>query len=144
MRWGCEMMTQNDRLLMEWMDAKEALELAKKKEVLLRNMVANAFFKNEQKEGTNNCELGNGYVLKLKQNYIFSFVDNLPVEEMLAKLSALGFEDGEKYIKFKPSLVLAEYRKLDGDRKIAFDTMLEIKQSLPSIELVTPQKKGDK
>ena len=53
MRWGCEMMTQNDRLLMEWMDAKEALELAKKKEVLLRNMVANAFFKNEQKEGTN-------------------------------------------------------------------------------------------
>lgn len=144
MRWGCEMMTQNDRLLMEWMDAKETLELAKKKEVLLRNMVANAFFKNEQKEGTNNYELGNGYILKLKQNYIFSFVDKLPVEEMLAKLSALGFEDGEKYIKFKPSLVLTEYRKLEGDRKIAFDTMLEIKQSLPSIELVTPQKKGDK
>lgn len=137
-------MTQNDRLLMEWMDAKEALELAKKKEVLLRNMVANAFFKNEQKEGTNNYELGNGYTLKLKQNYIFSFVDNLPVEEMLAKLSALGFEDGEKYVKFKPSLVLTEYRKLEGDRKIAFDTMLEIKQSLPSIELVTPQKKGNK
>lgn len=137
------MMTQNDRLLMEWMDAKEALELAKKKEALLRNMVANAFFK-EQKEGTNDCQLGNGYVLKLKQNYIRSFVDNLSVEEMLAKLSALGFEDGEKYVKFKPSLVLTEYRKLEGDRKIAFDTMLVVKQSLPSIELVTPQKKGDK
>ena len=137
-------MSPNDRLLMEWMEAKETLELAKKKEVLLRNMVVNAFFKNKQKEGTNNYELGNGYTLKLKQNYIFSFVDNLPVEEMLAKLSALGFEDGEKYIKFKPSLVLTEYRKLEGDKKIAFDTMLEIKQSLPSIELVTPQKKGDK
>lgn len=137
------MMTQNDRLLMEWMDAKEALELAKKKEALLRNMVVNAFFK-EQKEGTNDCQLGNGYVLKLKQNYIRSFVDNLSVEEMLAKLSALGFEDGEKYVKFKPSLVLTEYRKLEGDRKIAFDTMLVVKQSLPSIELVTPQKKGDK
>ena len=137
------MMTPNDRLLMEWMDAKETLELAKKKEALLRNMVANAFFK-EQKEGTNDCQLGNGYVLKLKQNYIRSFVDNLSVEEMLAKLSALGFEDGEKYVKFKPSLVLTEYRKLEGDRKIAFDTMLEIKASLPSIELVAPTKKGDK
>ena len=71
-------------------------------------------------------------------------MDNLPVEEMLAKLAALGFEDGEKYIKFKPSLVLTEYRKLEGDRKIAFDTMLEIKASLPSIELVAPTKKGDK
>ena len=137
------MMTPNDRLLMEWVDAKEALELAKKKEALLRNMVVNAFFK-EQKEGTNDCELGNGYTLKLKQNYIRSFVDNLSVKEMLAKLSALGFEDGEKYVKFKPSLVLTEYRKLEGDRKIAFDTMLVIKQSLPSIELVAPTKKGDK
>ena len=71
-------------------------------------------------------------------------MDNLPVEEMLAKLAALGFEDGEKYIKFKPSLVLTEYRILEGDRKIAFDTMLEIKASLPSIELVAPTKKGDK
>lgn len=137
------MMTPNDKLLMEWMDAKETLELAKKKEALLRNMVVNAFFK-EQKEGTNDCELGNGYILKLKQNYIRSFVDNLSVKETLAKLSALGFEDGEKYVKFKPSLVLTEYRKLEGDRKIAFDTMLVVKQSLPSIELVTPQKKGDK
>lgn len=137
------MMNSNDRILMQWIEAKEALDLAKKKEALLRNMVVNAFFK-EQKEGTNNCELGNGYVLKLKQNYIRSFVDNLPAEEMLAKLTALGFEDGEKYIKFKPSLVLTEYRKLEGDRKIAFDTMLEIKASLPSIELVAPTKKGDK
>ena len=137
------MMTPNDRLLMEWLEAKEALELAKKKEALLRNMVVNAFFK-EQKEGTNDCELGNGYVLKLKQNYIRSFVDNLSVKETLAKLSALGFEDGEKYVKFKPSLVLTEYRKLEGDRKIAFDTMLVVKQSLPSIELVSPTKKGDK
>ena len=136
-------MNSNDRILMQWIEAKEALDLAKKKEALLRNMVVNAFFK-EQKEGTNNGELGNGYVLKLKQNYIRSFVDNLPVEEMLAKLAALGFEDGEKYIKFKPSLVLTEYRKLEGDRKIAFDTMLEIKASLPSIELVAPTKKGDK
>lgn len=141
--WGCEMMSSNDRILMQWVEAKEELELAKKKEVLLRNMVVNAFFK-EQKEGVNNYELGNGYVLKLKQNYIHSFVDNLPASEMLAKLSALGFEDGEKYIKFKPSLVLTEYRKLEGDKKIAFDTMLEIKQSLPSIELVSPTKKGDK
>lgn len=138
------MMNPNDKILMQWIESKEALDLAKKKEALLRNMVVNAFFKNEQKEGTNNCELGNGYTLKLKQNYIRSFVDNLPVEEMLAKLAALGFEDGEKYIKFKPSLVLAEYRKLEGDRKIAFDTMLEIKASLPSIELVAPTKKGDK
>ena len=137
------MMNSNDRILMQWVEAKEALDLAKKKEALLRNMVVNSFFK-EQKEGTSNCQLGNGYVLKLKQNYIRSFVDNLPVEEMLAKLSALGFEDGEKYIKFKPSLVLTEYRKLEGDRKIAFDTMLEIKASLPSIELVAPTKKGDK
>lgn len=141
--WGCEMMSSNDRILMQWVEAKEELELAKKKEVLLRNMVVNAFFK-EQKEGVNNYELGNGYVLKLKQNYIHSFVDKLPASEMLAKLSALGFEDGEKYIKFKPSLVLTEYRKLEGDKKIAFDTMLEIKQSLPSIELVSPTKKGDK
>lgn len=137
------MMSSNDRILMQWVEAKEELELAKKKEVLLRNMVVNAFFK-EQKEGVNNYELGNGYVLKLKQNYIHSFVDKLPASEMLAKLSALGFEDGEKYIKFKPSLVLTEYRKLEGDKKIAFDTMLEIKQSLPSIELVSPTKKGDK
>ena len=138
------MMNSNDRILMQWVEAKEALDLAKKKEALLRNMVANAFFKNEQKEGTNDCELGNGYILKLKQNYVRSFVDNLSVKETLAKLSALGFEDGEKYVKFKPSLVLTEYRKLEGDRKIAFDTMLEIKASLPSIELVAPQKKGDK
>lgn len=137
------MMSSNDRILMQWVEAKEELELAKKKEALLRNMVVNAFFK-EQKEGMNDCQLGNGYVLKLKQNYIRSFVDNLSVKETLAKLSALGFEDGEKYVKFKPSLVLTEYRKLEGDRKIAFDTMLVVKQSLPSIELVTPQKKGDK
>ena len=42
------MMSSNDRILMQWIEAKEALDLAKKKEALLRNMVVNAFFK-EQK-----------------------------------------------------------------------------------------------
>ena len=134
-------MNTNEKLVQEWADAQYALDLAKKKEAILRKEVVMAYFKDNQGEGTNNVPLANGYSLKLKQNYIRSFVDDLPYEELIAKMQSLGIE-GEKFIKLKASLVLSEYRKLEGDKKLAFDTMLEIKPSMPSIEIVAP--KGEK
>lgn len=120
---------------------KAAAELAKLKayESMLRHKIAKARFPSI-KEGTNSSPLDDGYLLKAKHQInrdvdFASFVSNKP--RFLEKLIKV-----DEIIKYKPELVLSEYRTLTEEQRQMFDECLIIKPGATSLEITLPKKKG--
>lgn len=154
--------TQED--LENWYRLKEQLDDVKTKEFELRKRIYAHYFvaKDEHgvdiqpKEGTNNFDLPDGFVLKaqrvvnrsvdqgslaaLKQEKIeLSEKEDLTHEERarLELLLALPLDD---LVRYKPELETREYRKLSDEARNVFDTALVIKDGTPQLDIVKPKR----
>jgi len=137
---------RNDALRL-WQKAAHDLEVAKEVEINLRNLILSNEFKNASR-GTNNLELGNGWILKavIKENVKLD-PNTDTVDAALAKMAKVGNEGtflSERLVVWEQSLETAEYYKLNGEYKKIFDTVVTIKPGQGSLELVDPANKKKK
>jgi hypothetical protein len=154
--------TNANMVLLEWKQAKEVLEAAKAKEMELRKHIVSKlhFFNPDNKKGTENYDLGNGYSLKCvkKENYK---IENKKGEafRVLSKMQELSISmsassNGEErafgeqlqeitkeLFSFDANLKLTQFEKLpkgSAARKLVED-ILTITDGSPTLELVTPK-----
>jgi hypothetical protein len=126
--------------LFEWYEAQDQLGKLKSKEMLLRNRIFGAYFP-DPKEGTNNFNLDDGYVLK-GGHTINRDVDIGAFTALREQLGGVGIQNPDDLIQFKPSLKLAKYRELTEEQRKLFDVCLIVKPGAPSLEIVLPAPKA--
>lgn len=131
--------------LIRWDKLQRDLKILKAEEALLRGRIAKFYFKNP-KEGTNDYSLNAGYVLKMQHKISRDFdVQQLkdacdPGEEGVrapGAFIAAGF-DVNPLVKWKPELVITAYRKLSPENRQLLDTVLQIKDGSPQLEITLP------
>lgn len=127
--------TQED--LAAWYQMSQELRTLKAKESLLRKKIFGSAFP-DPKEGTNNYDLADGYVLK-GQHVLNRDVDIGALDALKPKLREEGVNP-DNLVKYKPELKKAEYNKLTQEQKQLFDQCLIIKPGSPSLEIVLPAK----
>ena len=134
-----------DALLTKWQDAKNALDAAKAIEADLRRQVMETLFnfdENELREGTENIELGNGYIAKAVFKTSYKLTSD--VDSMLDKLEEES-EEGEfiakRLVNFKPELSVSEYKKLPANLRAIANMAIVTKPAMPSFEIVAPKAK---
>lgn len=120
--------------LQEWFQKQAQLKTLKAHEHLERTALAGFYFTQPQ-EGTNRIDIGGGFDLKLQHGYYFK-VSEEDLDQVKAadiKKLKLPWED---LFKYKPELVLSEYRKLSAEQKKFVDGILDIKEASPQLEIV--------
>lgn len=124
-------------LLKRWFIQKDELKTLQAAEVLARKELAVHFFPTPR-EGTNIYEIvGDGTVPPYE--LVMEHKINRSLDEAL--LNTLGrklYEDGvpmDLLIEYKPSLKLAEYRKLNDAQRAAFDALLTSKEGTPTLTI---------
>lgn len=140
-----------DALLLLWDDMKKAIEAAKAQEIELRKYIVKREFP-KAKEGMNNKELGNGYVLKAGVKLNYNLADNDTVEACLERIASIGNTGSfiaDRLVSWKPNFLLTEYRGLqeaaEKGEKAAQDIlkiipeMLTITEAAPSLEIKEPK-----
>lgn len=148
---------QRDAKIKAWLNAKDALAVAKDAEMALRNEVTEMLFENPTK-GTQRYPLGNGYNVKLVYGttYILG-AERLPwqeratlVEAVQEKCDLLGNEGpalADRLFKWKPELDVSEYEKLDeafpiqAAIKAHIDEILITKPASPQLDFEVPKVK---
>lgn len=123
-------------LLLEWNNIAETMKELKKKEIDLRIKLADHYFPNPD-EGTNTVDLGNGWKVKDKHK-INRKCDEASFDAVFKELPE-GTKD--RLIKYKPEVVLKEYRRLSLREQKIFDQALIIKPGTPELQLVEPKEK---
>lgn len=127
-----------------WSDLSDKLKVLKAKESKARKAVIGAFFKTLL-EGTNTKELPAAWKLKAKKSVTRS-LDKAGCDSLLKKLRA---DEGSKedlaaiegVIDWKPSLKLADYKKLTKEQKDLLKDVLTVKDGSVGLELVIPKEK---
>lgn len=144
-------LAERDRLLQTWETAKDVLAKAKESEMEARKAAQAFAFGPGAKEGMNNQDLANGYVLKFgkKLNYKIS-ATNTEVDAAQDEAEKLG-ERGtllfERIIVWKPEFSKSEYNKLDKDDgtdvkvKALIDKIITIDEATGSLEIKEPKAK---
>jgi hypothetical protein len=144
-------------MLMLWQDSKDRLAKYKEMEMDYRKICVD-FLVPDKQEGTNNIELGSGYVAKavVKFNYKPKD-DNDAIWAGLEKIERLT-NDGkgkliaERLFSWHPSFLKGEYVTLQedatkGDRfaiealKIIENELIIISEAAPTLAIVEPKKK---
>lgn len=140
------------QLIAQWDEAKAVLERAKNSEMEARLMTGNYMFPVQgRKEGVNNNELSDGRVAKLghKVNYKLN-APNEKIDEVIERCEGIGNEGVfliERIITWEAKFSAGEYKKLEPDNpthqkvKKEIDTILEISNGTPSLEVREPKAK---
>ena len=116
-----------------WHKLAKLLAKYKKDESKARKFIEKALF-SEAKVGTNTLELPEDWELKCVRK------ENVTVDEaaLPAALAELGKGVEDRLIKWKPSLVAAEYKKLSDEEKEIIDQALVTKPGAPTMTLIAP------
>lgn len=122
-----------------WYEANEELKKIKAKELLLRNKIFKGKF-HSPREGVNQLELADGYVLK-GTHVINRSIDAGALDAYREKFPEFGIQEGLLIVR-KPELKIAEYRKLTDEQRNLFDNVLVVKEGTPSLEIVLPKRKS--
>ena len=122
--------------LSEWMKVSEELKVLKEKEIKLRKEVFQQFFPTPM-EGTTNVELEDGWVLK-GVHKINRNVDEAALPAVQRELAKHKVSIDE-LVRFKPELVIANYRKLDPKWLKILDQAIVSTEGSPSLTLVPPK-----
>ena len=125
--------------LEEWYRLKAELAAVKAKEMLLRTKIFKACFP-APKEGTNNYDLPDGYVLKAQ--YALNRDVDLAAFTVLKPVFMEHGIAADKLVRYKAELAKAEYNKLTEEERNIVDQMLVIKPGSPALEIVLPKKRG--
>lgn len=125
--------------LAQWDHLQQELKRVKAAEMLLRTKIFNGLF-TAPKEGTNSIPLNAGYVLK--GTYVLNrTIDIGALQAIGDKMAELGIHKDD-LVKYKPELVIGEYRTLTDEQRQLFDQALVIKPGSPALEIVLPKKRG--
>jgi hypothetical protein len=146
-----EFIAERDRLLALHETAKQELEAAKEKEMILRKKCVDFAFDQDKKSGTENIALANGYKAKAVKKLTYGFVQNDEglvdkdaIEKALVKIEQDGTAGkmiAERLIKWTPSLSLTEYKQLTPAHKQAIDEVIVTKEGAPTLTIVPPKAK---
>lgn len=146
-RWIAE----RDRLLAAWENAKNVLSAAKETEGSSRIAFGDfAFPVDSRKAGVNKLELNHGYVAKLGHKINHKIVaSNAAVEEAEDIAPTLGNQAQflfERIITWEAKFSVGEYNKLkplesaeDKKLKELVDTLIEVTNGMPSLEIIAPK-----
>lgn len=130
-----EQLSRDDQIL-AWNEAKKELDALKEREMEMRKHIVSSQF-DEDKVGTQNVELGNGWKLKAVTTVRYNVErDTEKVDDVLDQL-----EDwqAERLVKWKPELSVSEYKKLDDADREKVDSILTIVPGSPTLTLVAPK-----
>ena len=138
-------MNKRDEMIQDWLKAKEELEQSKEREMQLRKAVLkeNFDFEEDDREGTQNVELGLGYKLKA----VFTLrrtLDKEGIQVILDKMESDSPEGtllAERLVNWKPELVKREYDALPTKFKKMVDRVVSSKPGTPSLSLIEPKNK---
>lgn len=132
--------------LTTWYKLKEELARVKGSEAMLRGRIFRYFFPNPTEGAKDNkhpLNDGTGAVL-CADHIINRTVDEQQLEglkeAMFAPDSNLPQLDLTKLVRWKPELVISEYRKLSEAERHAFDQCLVIKPGSPQLEIKIPKR----
>lgn len=130
------------QLIREWDDLKAQVETVAKplieKERALRQLVADAMF-DEPTEGTNYTPLEGGWKLKLVYK-LDRKIDEAMLATVKEQLAAMNVSL-DRVVKYKPEVILKEYRELTAEQMNVFDQAIVIKPGTPALEMVPPKEK---
>lgn len=136
-----------------WWRAKQELDRWKGIEALARRRIFNDFFP-AAVEGTNTHILENGW--QLKGNRVINrdvdagalSVLRQPVEVDGVRQNYNWFEkysiNADKVFRYKPELVLSEYRNLTAEQMMVVDQCLTIKDGMPGLDVKPPSTRKPK
>ncbi len=129
-------MPLNLETLEAWRKAASDLSALKEREMALRKAVFASAFENA-KEGTNVCDIQDGWALKATLPYTRT-LEQAKAEQALKDLkkNKMGY-----LLKIKYELSVSDYKKLEHDdvAKAIIDSILTTKPGAPSLELVPPK-----
>lgn len=138
-------------MIEQWYDISNKLDELKGQEIALRKALAQHYFPNAD-EGTNTRTdvMPNQWLFKMMRKI------NRSVDEALLRIFSTPQEgknqtpleqqeiDVTKVIKWKPELVISEYRKLTDEQRKFFDQVLTIKDGTPALEVTPPSARAPK
>lgn len=147
----------NDQVLVAWEQSKTILENAKATEMALRKEAAGRLVQNPR-VGTNNVELGNGFVAKVVHKVNYNFVKNEEgtridlkrieaVQEAIEGIGNVGPVLADRLIDWKPEFSLSEFNKLDPENedeakiKKLMESILVVTDAAPTLEIKAPKAK---
>jgi hypothetical protein len=132
--------------LTTWFKLKKQLAEVKGAEAMLRGRIFKYFFPNPTEGAKDNkhpLNDGTGAVL-CADHVINRSVDEQQLEGLREAIAAEGSNlpqlDLTKLIRWKPELVLSEYRKLTEVERHAFDQCLVIKPGSPQLDITIPKR----
>ena len=134
-----------DELIQKWNESVKVLSEARKAESELRDQVLKAAFnfKGDDREGTENIELGNDYKLKAVFKLSRS-VNNAKIQKALDKMEKSGPEGeflADRLINWKASLNKKEFDALPTNYRRMVEPAITSKPGKPSLTLVCPKSK---
>ncbi len=136
---------QRDNLVVNWLQAKKNLQLAKDAERALREKIIDTLFGHydECDEGQKTHELGRGYALKC-QFKLNRKLDNSQdqVAEALDKIrqsSMGGLLIAEDLVKWEPKLNLRRYKSLSGEILHMIDEVIWTEPASPILTFSEPE-----
>lgn len=124
-------------MLGKWLQISEQLTKLKNEELSLRKILFKEISDDfDLKEGVNNIDLPNNYQLKINKKFNYN-VDVDSFKNCISLLIDRGI-DPNTLVKWKPSLMLSVYKKLnDNDKYFVDSNFVSFKQSeSPSFEIV--------
>jgi hypothetical protein len=130
-----------DAVVLAWHEAKNALQVAKDREAILRKEVLAMSF-DTSKPGTQKVDLGNDWSLKanVKLNYkIMKHPITADYGYILDVLAQLPQEVADELVRWEPNLSESRYKKLNKEEQEKVNIFLEIKEGSSSLELIAPK-----
>lgn len=151
----CNSPWDRDALLLHWQSTQAALEAAKAEERKYRDMVVACYTSPDKIKGTENVELGNGYMLKTVKaiNYkVGSKVEGVSniaaVQAALARIKGFVSDDvpqgvgaliAERIVKTSFELSVGEYGKLPEPLRAIIDDVITTSPGAPQVEIIAPK-----
>ena len=128
----------------KWYELQAQLKSIKASEMLLRTKIYKGLFK-DPKEGTNTIPLAEGWVMKAERVIrrdidVAALTINSANPELGPSRLELAGINVASLVKWKPELVLKNYRELTDEQKLIFNDCLVIKDGSPALEIVLPAK----
>lgn len=120
-----------------WYTAQQELTKLRAKEILLRKAIFSKAFPSP-KEGTNNYQLPDGYVLKGTYGLVRT-VDEAVLDAQLKAMRKAAINT-DKLFTYKASLSKSEYNMLTAEQQHLADQCLIIKPGSPSLKIEKPKK----
>lgn len=131
-------------LIADWREAKTQLDVFKKKEAELRQLIADSpdLFDQTKETGTQRYKLAQGWQIKLERKLNYSVSnDNGELFSALEEIAAMGevaAYQAKRLFSFKPDLKLSVYKELGPEAREIVDPFITSKPGMPTVELIPP------